>query len=353
MKRGLFSLLVLVLVPIASALVFLQPAASSSLDDVRGRLSSQPLSGSGSEVSGAGNYVETSDRMRGIVPPGRGRVNVRASAWAEIIGTAYPGLFLEIIGEDGDWYVVDYNGRKGYILKQELETNKDFRSSLKTVGKTGTVKVNSYSTLNVRNGAWGDKIGSLNKGDRVEITGVDGDWYKIKFDGKVGYVYKDYIKKSDNKDSDASDRPSDSNSDNSTQPVASSNNQLINWLQQAGFRGDGLRVAWAIAMRESSGKPDIGPGNQYFNGCDWGLFQLNKPTWGKQSWWDDRKVLDPIYNAKVVFDMSKGGTYWLPWGLTGDGKAMDARCYTMWSSEKQMQWIWKPYKEWYDKYPLK
>lgn len=56
----------------------------------------------------------------------------------------------------------------------------------------------SASTMNIRSGAGTDygAIGGLKLGDKVEILGKEGDWYKIKFakakDG-VGYVNAQFI----------------------------------------------------------------------------------------------------------------------------------------------------------------
>ena len=125
-------------------------------------------------------------------------------------------------------------------------------------------------------------------------------------------------------------------------------NELAQVLYRAGFRGDKLREAWAIAMRESGGQADIGPGNPHFNGSDWGLFQFNKPSWGHVSWWDDKKMLDADYNASIAFKISKGGSYWLPWGLTGDGKPNGALYKNAGWTDAQIQaWIVEPFDRYY------
>lgn len=126
-------------------------------------------------------------------------------------------------------------------------------------------------------------------------------------------------------------------------------NDLYGLLYRAGFRGENLREAWAITMRESRGR-NIGPGDPEYNGEDWGIVQLNKPTWGHEPWWDDDKILDPEYSARVMFEMSKGGTTWEAWGLTGDGQ-LDTTMYRSWSAAQQQAWIIEPYQEWYQQYP--
>lgn len=133
--------------------------------------------------------------------------------------------------------------------------------------------------------------------------------------------------------------------------AAKGSDKLMGWLEEAGFEGQALRVAWAVAMRESSGDPTLGPGHPEYNGYDMGLFQWNRPSWSDESWWDEKRLLEPVYNAKIAFKISKGGTWWLPWGLSGDGKTMDASYYPMWSAEKRQSWIWDNYKKWYDQYP--
>lgn len=320
-------------------------AFAGAIDDVRASLKADISSSQGAVLPG--QFAETEERTRGVAPVSGRKAFVREAAWTGIIGTVRPGDAVEILGEEGDWYVIEFEGRRGYVLKQDLDAVKDYRANKKLIGKSGVVKGGGALGLPVRDGKWGDKTGSLADGARVKITGIDGDWYRVEYEGGSGYVRRDRINLEKGGETSEPGKPDDGG-----EPVSNAGgDRLCGWLREAGFEGQSLRVAWAIAMRESSGKPDLGPGNPYFNGYDWGLFQFNKPSWGKQSWWDDKKILDPVYNAKVAFDLSKGGTYWLPWGLTPDGKAMDAKCYPMWSAEKQMAWIWKPYKEWYDKFP--
>ena len=49
--------------------------------------------------------------------------------------------------------------------------------------------------LNVRTGpsTSDDVLGQLAEGDTVDITGTDGDWYRIEYDEEVGYVASKYV----------------------------------------------------------------------------------------------------------------------------------------------------------------
>ena len=92
-------------------------------------------------------------------------------------------------------------------------------------------------------------------------------------------------------------------------------NVLAQQLHAVGFRGHRLQTAWAIAMRESKGHAAaISPTN------DFGLFQFNRATWSKATWWDPARLLDPVYNARVAWKLSQGGRTWYPWDISGRGE---------------------------------
>lgn len=116
---------------------------------------------------------------------------------------------------------------------------------------------------------------------------------------------------------------------------------LANTLQRAGFTGRDLREAWAIAMRESGGQPDL-----ISHRVDHGLFQFNIDAHRDKDWWDTKRLLNADYNARVAFLTSQGGADWSMWGLTGDGKT-DARMYPMWDKEQVRAWITEPFERYF------
>lgn len=129
--------------------------------------------------------------------------------------------------------------------------------------------------------------------------------------------------------------------------------ELAAVLFDVGFRGNNLREAWAIAMRESSGDPTLGPGHPSYNGFDLGLFQLNRTAFSTQSWWDEQALLDPYYNASIAYSMSKGGRSWWPWGLDGQGNT-DAGAYrSIWTQEEIDTMITIPFQKYYRAYPCR
>ena len=148
---------------------------------------------------------QTETKVTGTVTGITTTLNVRsgASTSASIIGTLKNGAKVDITGESGNWYKINYNGRVGYVSKDYVKKGGATTPEQKPEDKpqtetkvTGTV-TGITTTLNIRSGASTSAsiIGTLKNGAKVEITGESGDWYKINYNGKVGYVYKSYIKK--------------------------------------------------------------------------------------------------------------------------------------------------------------
>lgn len=130
-------------------------------------------------------------------------LNVRAGAGTtfSIIGSLRPSQVVKITGESGSWYKINFNEKVGYVSKDyvkvvnsDIEEPEPSKPDVPSASKQG--KVTGISTsLNVRFGAGTNNtiIGSLKPNQTVTITGESGSWYKIDFNGKVGYVSKQYI----------------------------------------------------------------------------------------------------------------------------------------------------------------
>lgn len=96
-------------------------------------------------------------------------------------------------------------------------------------------------------------------------------------------------------------------------------------LQQAGFSGSGLDMAYAIAMAESGGNASAFNGNASTGDQSYGLFQINmlgdmgperRRTYGLSS---NDDLYDALRNAQVAYKMSKGGSDWSPWSTFTNG----------------------------------
>ena len=115
---------------------------------------------------------------------------------------------------------------------------------------------------------------------------------------------------------------------------------LAGLLARVGWHGRDNRTAWAIAMRESNGRPDVSSG---------GLFQLKASVWASTDIWPV-DINDPYQNAAAAHKLwQRAG--WRPWGITATGDGIDARDYSGWDDSTQWAWIWEPYATWRAAYP--
>ena len=116
-------------------------------------------------------------------------------------------------------------------------------------------------------------------------------------------------------------------------------NWLVRELKEVGFKGKGLRIAWAVAMRESGGRA-----NAISSTGDYGVFQFNRAAWGDQPWWNTNKMLTRDYNIMIAYKISQKGKTFYPWDI--DGRGNHKGSYTSSS-------VYAKYKSWYNKYPCK
>lgn len=94
---------------------------------------------------------------------------------------------------------------------------------------------------------------------------------------------------------------------------------LVQLLKAVGFKGKGLRTAWAVAKAESNGRPFAFNGNAKTGDSSYGVFQINMigglgPD--RREKFDlgvNAELFSPVTNAEIVFHMTKGGEDWSAW----------------------------------------
>lgn len=139
-------------------------------------------------------------------------LNVRTGPWQDILGVIKKGDSVSITGELGDWYEVEYNGKKAYIHSKWV----DIEGVKRDYPDSGVVS--DCYWLNVRRAPGGDILTEIKAGTKVEILGVAGDWYKIKYNGNEAFVAKRYIDSSGTSgSSNNSTTPSKSDSNSSSE----------------------------------------------------------------------------------------------------------------------------------------
>lgn len=104
--------------------------------------------------------------------------------------------------------------------------------------------------------------------------------------------------------------------------------QLAELLYAVGFRGQHLVEAWAVAKKETNGRPLAHNGNRNTGDNSYGLFQVNMiGSMGaeRRNLFEldhNADLMNPVINAKAVYYMTNGGKDWSAWkGLTPKTKA--------------------------------
>lgn len=136
---------------------------------------------------------------------------------------------------------------------------------------------------------------------------------------------------------EASFKPVVDKAEKPNKPKDTCKNWLVRELKEAGFKGKGLRIGWAIAMRESGGRA-----NAISSTGDYGVFQFNRAAHSDQPWWNTTKLLTRDYNIMVAYNMSQHGKTWYPWDIDGQGR---------WKGNYTTYETYSVFKKWYNKYP--
>ena len=106
-----------------------------------------------------------------------------------IIDSLYKGQKVEYISTSGEWLKVKYNGTTGYV-------HGDYVTKSGSVSSQGSTKyVNATVGLNVRSGPGTSysKLGKLSYKEKVTVLSTSGEWSKINYNGKTGYVHSSYL----------------------------------------------------------------------------------------------------------------------------------------------------------------
>lgn len=106
---------------------------------------------------------------------------------------------VSIIGGNGDWFKILYNGKSGYIFKQYVSIGREGGSStiLSELFDPWKASV-TVESLKVRSGpsTGYDTVTTVTKGKTFNVLGQSGNWYYIELsDGLKGYASKEYIQK--------------------------------------------------------------------------------------------------------------------------------------------------------------
>lgn len=177
--------------------------------------------------------VETNSEIKYTVTADVLNVRTGPSTGNDIISKVQEGQVLQVIGEENGWFKVNVNGKTGYVSGDFVTTGENKGTAVQQ--GTGNYTVN-VSSLNVRTGpsASHTVVGTVSKGQTVQVVGEVQDWFKINHNGGTGYISKDFVTKGG------------TNTNVSTETEKPSNNDMT-------IRKDGSYVVDTAALRVRTG----------------------------------------------------------------------------------------------------
>jgi len=108
--------------------------------------------------------------------------------------------------------------------------------------------------------------------------------------------------------------------------------ELKELLSLVGFKGKDLVVAWAVAKKESNGRPLAFNGDHKTGDSSYGMFQINmidnlgpdrRTKFDLES---NAELFNPVKNAEIAYYMTSGGDDWSSWkGITPRTKSWMAK----------------------------
>ena len=147
------------------------------------------LNNSGSNNSGSSTTTTTQSGTIKV----SGALNVRSGAGTSysVIGSLSNGANVEIVETSGSWYKIKYGSGYGYVSKDYVTINT--RSIAEnTVLREGTAVTLALKVRNESNYE-STVMGTIAMGEKVSVLEDNGEWSKIEYNGKMGYILNEYV----------------------------------------------------------------------------------------------------------------------------------------------------------------
>ena len=264
-------------------------------------------------------------------------LNMRSSASTKgkILTTLKKGTKVDVIQRQSNgWYKIKANGKTGYVSGSYLKvtsqavnntntsnnssntTNNNTNTSTSTAKQVGTTTAN----LNMRSSAStkGKILTTLKKGTKVDVVQKQSNgWYKIKVNGKTGYVSGSYLKVTSqtvNKPTDNTNNNSNNNNTNTSNSGSSTSKPEVatgisfaefgNRLTGMGFSSDGFyyengHQMGGIVVKGSQVTIGLEDNSPQFNSVIKNCFNLLLPTQGNRLY---SIVSNPFSNQTFSMD---------------------------------------------------
>ncbi|PEI68764.1 C40 family peptidase [Bacillus toyonensis] len=161
------------------------------------------------------------------------RVRTGPAAYHSVIGGVLNGTTLNVVGSEGSWFKVNYQGKTGFVSSEFVKFVKGGTATPEqpkqpekpNQGAIGDYYINA-SALNVRSGEGTNYriIGALSQGQKVQVISENSGWSKINYNGQNGYIGTRFLSKTPV--GGAVDKPNNNNNQNNNNQ--NNNNQNNN-----------------------------------------------------------------------------------------------------------------------------
>lgn len=126
------------------------------------------------------------------------RLNMRkeADALSKAVSVVEENDTLSFVSEVGDWYQVKNGGKTGYVMKDYVNLDDEQLAAdveANTVAYTASAVTTDRVNMRKLPMTDADIAKVVPKKGEVQITGVCGDWYKVSYGGKTGYIMARYL----------------------------------------------------------------------------------------------------------------------------------------------------------------
>ncbi|PEQ05805.1 C40 family peptidase [Bacillus toyonensis] len=148
-------------------------------------------------------------------------VRTGPAAYHSVIGGVLNGTTLNVVGSEGSWFKVNYQGKTGFVSSEFVKFVKGGTATPEqpkqpekpNQGAIGDYYINA-SALNVRSGEGTNYriIGALSQGQKVQVISENSGWSKINYNGQNGYIGTRFLSKTPV--GGAVDKPNNNNNQN-------------------------------------------------------------------------------------------------------------------------------------------
>ena len=131
-------------------------------------------------------FAETEEREMGQVTADKVNLREAPNTDSEILGEVPGGTTVEVLGKDGTWYRVLYNGTVGYIRQDYLFVN--------STGSRGAYVKSDGAALRGGPSENSYIVAQLSAGQGVKVKAlIDGEWFYAAANDQTGYVHRTYL----------------------------------------------------------------------------------------------------------------------------------------------------------------